>query len=307
MYDLNTLQIFAVIDRTGTTAQLTLDDVPENPVEIGDTGVYNGMNDGKAVALDFTVSAVNDPNNIVITTMTPDGGPGKVMASRWPSSGYIVWATGANVGVGSPDPEVIAMNPANAYIDPTFLAQYAGSRTGALYSYQASPLDQVEQAIVMASDYLDQRFRYKGIRIWQFFTSDLFGAGVIGVDPWLYGGFNDFFGFYGSFNSYAWLVPLATQQHLQWPRQGVIDYSGDQVYGVPLPLKQACAELALRILAGQIIQPDFDPTVFANPIRSTVSFDTKFGTAYFPPIPQVQRILSQAGLLLASGGRSIVR
>jgi hypothetical protein len=35
--------------------------------------------------------------------------------------------------------------------------------------------------------------------------------------------------------------------------------------------------------------------------------DTKFGTGFFPEFPQVKRILTSAGLLVAGGNRSIAR
>jgi hypothetical protein len=314
-YDLSTLKVFAVQDRTGTVAQLTLDDAAPEPIEVGDTGVYYGYNDGKAVDLDFTVIQVNDQNNFCISTVLPSGAAGNFLASRWPRTGYVVWAAGANADIGSPDPDVAAMNVANAYITTDFLAQYAGSRNGALYSYPASPLDAVEQAIVNATDYLDQRYRYKGIKFFQWMGNP-FDPNLAFIDPWLEG-----YGFgYGTGTGLeTWVTPSASFQHTEWPRVGAVDYNGDQVFGVPLPLQQACAELALRVLGGTILQPDYDPTIFLNggilestsqevgPIRVSQTIDTKFGTGFFPEFPQVKRILSQAGLLFAGGGRQIIR
>ena len=317
-YNLNGLQVFAVQDRTGTVAQLTLDIAAENPIEVGDTGTYNGYNDGTLVSLDFVVSAINDGNNFCISTMDPlTDSPGNFMASRWPKTGYVVWVSGANVGVGSPDPEVVAMNVANAYITPEFLAQYAGSRYGALYTYPSSPEDAIQQAIVLASDYLDHRYRYQGIKFFQWTTNPFFDPNIAFIDPWL--GEYGFFGGGPGSNFAGWFTPSATFQHTQWPRAGVIDTSGDQIYGVPLPIKQATAEGALRVIAGTILEPDFDPTIFLNggimestsqevgPIRVSQTLDTKFGTGFFPPIPIIQRILSSSGLLKAGGGRTVMR
>jgi hypothetical protein len=317
MYDLSTLQTACTQDRTGTCAQLTLAFAPENPVEIGDTGVYNGMNDGNAVALNFTVGALGlDENNFCITTQTPTGAAGNFLASRWPTTGYLVWETGANVGIGSPDPEVIAMNVANAYITPDFLAQYANSR--GTFTYPSSPVDAVWQSIVVATDYLDQRYRYRGIKFFQWTTNPFFDPNIAFIDPWL--GEYDFFGGGPGSNFAGWFTPSATFQHTQWPRAGVTDSSGDQVYGVPLPVMQATAEVALRVLNGVVAQPDYDATVFASPgaiisetvsevgpIRVSQTMDTKFGTGFFPEFPQVKRMLTSAGLLVAGGNRSIVR
>ena len=53
-----------------------------------------------------------------------------------------------------------AVNPANAYCTADFFMQYSLSRG---YSFQTSPLDNIEAAIVQATDYLDQRYRFKGV------------------------------------------------------------------------------------------------------------------------------------------------
>ena len=98
--------IFAIQDRSGTVAQLSTGG-SENPVEVQDTGVYNGLSwNGTALALDFTVCQVNDPYNFCISTVTPTGAPGNVMQSGWPHTGTIDWLSGANVGE-SPSTEVV--------------------------------------------------------------------------------------------------------------------------------------------------------------------------------------------------------
>ena len=315
-YDLSALQVYAVADRSGTVAQLTIDEPTPESIALGDTGTLNGFNDGTAVALPFTVCQINDANNFCITTILPSGAAGP-QQQRWPQTGSIEWTAGANAG-HSPQTEVIAQNAANAYLTEDGLFQYANSRG---LSFPASPLDAVQQAIVLATDYLDQRYKYRGVKLLQFLTNPALDPNIAYVDPWLFpGGFGIGFG-YGllGFNP---LVGSASYQRTQWPRAGVVDASGDTVYSIPLAIQQACASLALRLLDGTVttLQPDYDSGVFATPgaivsettsqvgpITVRTAFDTKFGTGFMPEYPNVKRLLMSAGLLASGGGRSIVR
>jgi hypothetical protein len=311
--------LFAVQDRSGTVAQLTTGGT-ENPVEVNDTGMYNGLNwNGTAVSLAFTVCQVNDPYNFCISTVTPTGAPGAVLQSGWPKTGTLDWLSGANVGE-SPATEVVAVNPANAYCTADFFFQYSLSRG---YTFPESPIDNIEAAIIQASDYLDQRYRFKGIKLLQFLSNGAFDPSIGFLDPWLANqGYLGGYGFGGGgpgTNFEAWFTPSSTIQHSEWPRQGVTDYNGDNVYGVPLVVQQATCEGALRVLAGTSLQPDYDPTIVTaggvvqslsvevGPIRKTTTYDTKLGLSFFPEIPHIRRMLSQAGLLLAGGGRTIIR
>ena len=59
MSDFGSLLIFTVQDRTGTVAQLSPSaSGPESPVEVGDMGVYVGVQSwsGRTVSLPFTVN-----------------------------------------------------------------------------------------------------------------------------------------------------------------------------------------------------------------------------------------------------------
>ena len=305
--------IFAIQDRSGTVAQLSTGG-SENPVEVQDTGVYNGLSwNGTALALDFTVCQVNDPFNFCISTVTPTGVPGNVLQSGWPHKGTIDWLSGANVGE-SPATEVIATSPANAYCTPDFFFQYSQSRG---YPFPQSPLDNIEAAIVQATDYIDQRYKFKGIKLLQFLTNPNFDPEIGFIDPWLAS-----YGFLGGgpgTNYEAWFTPSSTIQNSQWPRQGCVDSNGDNVYGIPLAVQWATCEGALRVLSGTSLQPDYDPTVVTagavvqslsvevGPIRKTTTYDTKLGLSFFPSVPHIDRLLKSAGLLVAGGGRSIVR
>lgn len=325
MTDFGSLFLYTVQDRTGTVAQLSpvSSPGPDHAVQIGDTGTYAGTLSwsNTPVSLSFTVNQLveNSPNNDfgITTAAGPiqlDGegsGPGTFPNSAWPTSGTVTWATGANAGATL---DIANMTPANAYIYPDFLKQYATARGN--FSYPDSPAEAVQNAIVQASDYIDQRYRFKGVKLLQFLSNPNFDPSIGFLDPWL--GMQGFLGGGPGTNYEAWFTPSSTQQALQWPRQGVVDLNGDNAYGVPLAVKYACAELALRVLNGVVLQPDYDPSIVSNggvvssytkevgPIRVTKTFDTKLGLGFFATFPAVDRILRSAGLLLFGGGRSII-
>lgn len=308
-------EIFCVQDRTGTAAQLILDAPPTGTIEIADTGTYTGRDwEGESISLDFTVAAVNDQENICITTMTPNGASGDVLQSNWPKVGAITWLTGENSATSPDSTLVIRKHAANAYISEQFFFDYHQSR-GNIFA--ESPLDPIRKAIIKSTDYLDQRFRYKGIKLLQYLTSGNLDPMLIYIDPWLspafFGGGG--VGIIGGGRGGA----SHTSQYTAWPRQGVVDYNGDNVYGIPQVIMEACAEGAIRELNGTPLQPDYDSEVIANgavvtsmsdevgPLKTSRTFDTKLGLGFFPDIPQIRRMLSKAGILLAGGGRTVIR
>lgn len=306
-------EIFCVQDRTGTAAQLVLEAALPSLPDVGDTGTYTGRDyKGAIIALDFTVGAVNDASNICITTMTPTGGPGDVTKSNWPKSGVITWLTGENVNV-SPDTVVLKKHPANAYITPEFYIDYHASRGN---NVAESPLDPIRYAIVKGTDYLNQKYRYKGLKLLQYLSSSALDPMLIYLDPWI---IPASLGSAGMGIPGRGFAPAHTSQFTEWPRQGVVDFNGDSVYGVPQVIMEACAEAAIRVQNGTELQPDFDPDIaggggviqsFTNkigPIEESKTFDTKLGIGFFPDFPQIKRMLSKAGILAAGGGRTIIR
>jgi hypothetical protein len=316
-------RVFCVQDRTGTAAQLTLDADVVETVEVGDTGVYHGLSwNGVAQALNFTVGQVHDPLNFGITTMTPTGAAGNILQSGWPKSGTVTWLTGGNVDLSPNQSEVIAMNPANSYCSVDAFETYHSSRGNV---FPASPVDAIETAIVQSTDYIDQRYRFKGIKLFQFLTDNPQFDPVIGfIDPWLadfgfLGGAPGFLGAGPGMNFDAFFAPSYTAQHTEWPRQGVVDYNGDSVFGVPRIVQWATAELALRVLTGAVLQPDYDPNVVTaggvlqsitehvGPISVSKTYDTKLGLSFFPSFPHIERMLRNAGLLVGGGGRTLTR
>ena len=306
--------LFAVQDRSGTVAQLTTDGTVA-PVEVNDTGVYTGLSwNGASISLDFTVTAVNDPYNFCISTILPSGAAGNVLNSAWPDKGTIQWVTGGNIAESPTETTVTARNTANAYCTTDFFFQYCLSRG---YAFPESPIDNIMAAIVQATDYIDQRYRFKGIKLFQFITNNpSFDPSIGFLDPWL--GEMGFIGGGPGTNYSAWFTPGYTSQLTQWPRQGCVDYNGDSVYGVPIVIQQAVCEASLRVLAGTSLQPDYNPNVVTpggvvsslsqevGPSKKTTTYDTKLGLSFFPTVPHIDRMLRSAGILLGGGGRSII-
>jgi hypothetical protein len=295
--------IFAVQDDTGTVSLLTIESHMAEPVAVGDVGSYSGIafdhtTNGTPVDLPFVVGQVYNPNQFGVTTANSN-------LADWPAGGTITWATGANAGEHS---TVIGMDGANAYIDTDFLEKYASSRGN--FAYPESPIDPCQQAIVQATDYIDQKYRFKGIKLLQTMGDPGLNPDIGFVQPWLTP---------WVFGVRPFYTPSTSSQATEWPRQGVTDYSGDTINGIPKQVMQACAELTLRALNGVVLQPDYDPNVVmaggivasyseeVGPIKTSKTFDTKLGIGFFPSFPQVDRLLARAGLLVAGGGRTIMR
>jgi hypothetical protein len=301
--------VFAVQDETGTVVQLTLlpSPPPASPIQIGDTGIYAGLpDDGTSLSeaptfqsLPFTVTQVA-ANGIQFSIHTTNGN-----MADWPAGGEITWSTGANVTTTS---TVLSIDGANAYIDPTFLQSYHASRGNALPG--TATLLAMQAAIVQATDYIDQKYRFTGIKLLQSFGTNVMGQNASFLEAWLtpY-----------ALSGVSYLTPAVTTQSTEWPRQGVIDYNGDTVNGIPKAIRAACAELAIRVLNGVALQPDYDPNLVGaggvvssitkkvGPLETVTSYDTKFGLGFFASFPIVDRMISKAGLLSSGGGRTVIR
>lgn len=302
-------QIFCVQDRTGTSIQVTLDTITGAGIQIGDTGLFAGnamsMSDDtlSAVSIPFTVGALNDDTDFCIFT--------KIAAQLWPPTGTITWQTGANLDTES---SVIAIYPANAYITETYFHTYINSR-GMVVTSSVTDV-QVQGAIVRATDYIDQKYKFKGAKLSQYLTNpEVFGEFMsFAIDPFIMWDMG--FGYGGGTMR---RMSSITQQRTENPRAGMSDANGDIVHGIAPAVERACAELTWRALNGTALQPDYDPTIVRQgaviesitenigPIQTTTAYDTKFGLGFFPDFPQVRRILSSSGLLVAGGGRSVIR
>jgi hypothetical protein len=300
--------VFAVQDETGTVAQLTLlpSPPPQSPIQIGDTGVYAGLpDDGTSLSqpptfqsLPFTVTDVA-ANGLQFSVHTTNGN-----MADWPAGGVVTWSTGANLNTTS---IVTNINGANAYIDTTFLQSYHASRGN---SIPTVTLAAMQAAIVQGTDYLDQKYRFSGIKLLQSFGTNVMGQNASFLEAWLtpY-----------ALSGVSYLTPSVTNQSTEWPRQGVVDHNGDSVNGIPKAIRAACAELAIRVLNGVVLQPDYDPNLVGaggvvssitkkvGPLETVTSYDTKLGLGFFASFPIVDRMISKAGLLSSGGGRTVMR
>ncbi len=298
------LIVFSVQDETGTVAQLTVAETsPALDISVGDTGLYAGIPDDGQVdvqpfaTLPFTVSSVTNDRQFSVATRNAN-------MADWPADGLITWVTGVNVGATS---EVQSIDGANAYIDPTFLTMYHQSRGNAVPP--SATTDAMRAAIVKSTDYLDGKYRFAGVKLLTTLGSFAIGEGL-SYEPWAFP-----FGF-GSAN---YLTPSTSTQTTEWPRQGVIDTSGNTVRGIPKAIKQATAELAIRVLNGIVLQPDYDATLVqggavvssiskeVGPLKTSITYDVSQGLGFFASIPQVDRMLSKSGLLASGGGRTLIR
>lgn len=301
--------VFSVQDETGTVAQLTLipSPAPAGLVAVGDTGIYAGVPDDGTdsfqvpafVSLPFKVSAVLNPTQFSVQTNNAN-------MSDWPAGGLITWQTGANAPTTS---TVMRIDSANAYLTEAAFRLYHASRGTAIPAGKVSA--DIQTAIVQATDYLDQKYRFAGIKLLQSLGNAAIDANAVFLESWLTP--------YASIRGVSYLTPSTTTQHTEWPRQGVVDYSGDTINGVPKQIKHACAELAMRVLQGIKLQPDYDPNIVGaggvvssvtkklGPLETVTAYDTKLGLGFFASFPQIDRMLSRAGLLNAGGGRTIMR
>jgi hypothetical protein len=297
--------VFSVQDETGTVAQLTLSAAPAQPVALGDAGIYAGIPDdgteGFAPAvfasLPFTVGQVLNTTQFSVTTKNAN-------MADWPANGLITWMTGANAAATS---TVTSIDGANAYVDPVFYKVYHQSRGNAIGTPTAAL---IQAAIVQGTDYLDQKYRFSGVKLLQRLGSSIIDANAVFLESWLtpY-----------ALNGQSYMVPSTTSQSTEWPRQGVIDFNGNTINGIPKVIKEATAQLAFRVLNGVVLQSDYDSKIVGNggvvssitkkvgPLETVTSYDTKLGLGFFASFPQIDRMLSRAGLLNSGGGRTLIR
>lgn len=150
---------------------------------------------------------------------------------------------------------------ANAYIDVPFFKDYHGTR-GNTYG---TPTDEaIQAAIVRATDYVDGRFAYVGIRC---------------------------------FNQ---------TQLTQWPRVDAIDADSQVISGVPVEVKNATAEMALRALTLQQLVADptveetgapvVEKTVKVGPVETVVKYGAE-GQFQLPHYPLADMMLRRRGLV----------
>jgi hypothetical protein len=300
--------IFSVQDETGTVTQLTIapSPLPAQHISIGDTGIYAGYpDDGTSLthaptfqSLMFTVIQVLDDEHFSVST-------NRANMADWPAFGQITWQTGANV---TETAIVVEIDGANAYTDVAFFTKYHVSRGNAVPA--GATVSAIQSAIVQATDYIDAKYTFSGIKLLQLIGNAGLDANATFLEAWLtpY-----------ALHGVSYLTPSTSKQSTAWPRQGVVDFNGNTVNGIPEAVRRACAELAIRVLNGVSLQPDYSSGIAAGggvvssvtkkvgPLETVTAYDTKFGLGFFASFPIVDRILRSAGLLKAAGGRTTMR
>jgi hypothetical protein len=279
--------VFSVQDATGSVQQLEIADHPTTEIAAGDTGTLADIL--------FTVTDVVSTVQFSVSTNGED--------TDFPATGTITWLTGANATTTS---DVIEKDGANAYMTVAQFKAYHDARGN---SYAGSPEEAVRFAIVKATDYLDQKYRYKGVKKVSV-IANLVDPNLAFIDPFL-----SPFGV----GTIPFLSSSTSSQSTEWPRQGVTDNNGNLVVGIPKQIIWACAELANRVLNDTDLQPDYDGDLINNggvvqaiseevgPIKTSRTFDTRLGLGFFPSFPHIDRMLAKAGILMAGGGRTVLR
>lgn len=321
-----TKQIFAVQDDTGTVALVFVEnDSPQQNWIVGSQGLIAGTprDTNSMISLAFRVAQAREDgsddaggnpalNGMIISAKLNDGSI--TPNADWPSTGSLItWTDGSNSGV---DPLVVKRtHRANAYISVNYLIEYLMTRgvdiaTLVPQSPYETAYAMYQSAIIKATDYLDQKYQYSGVKLLQTFGPSQFDANSVFLEAWLtpY-----------AVDNVSYLIPTTSLQQTQWPRQGVVDLNGDTINGIPHAIQGACAELASRVLTGTVLQPDYDPglvgaggivssvTKKVGPLETIFAYDTKLGLGFFASFPIVDRMLSKAGLLASGGGRSVMR
>ena len=176
--------LFCLQDQTGTAALITLSAPTPHAIAVGDTGLYNGVAnvgaiDGGTIPttldLPFTVGQVLDTSHFGVTTVNSN-------LADWPQDGTITWLTGANST--SPNTSTaLSIVGANAYINAAYCEAYHDTRG---HLYPASPVSAIEAAIVNATDYIDQRYRFKGVKLLQTLGNPGLSLDIGFIMPWMY-------------------------------------------------------------------------------------------------------------------------
>ena len=190
---------------------------------------------------------------------------------------------------------------ANAYIAQAFFITYCAARG---YDHSAYSSDQLDAAIIRATDYLDTRFRFRGVKLNTTGQTTEWPrkAGAALTQPWLN-------------------IDLLTSPVLiaSVGQDGtLIGPNGESIEGIPDALEKACAEYAFRALSASLFQDAPAPSggVAIDEIEQTVDVISQrikysnggqatSGGYVLPAFPLADNMLARAGLI--ETGRQIYR
>jgi len=187
---------------------------------------------------------------------------------------------------------------ANAYVDVTYLDAYHLNRGNDVTAYTD---DEKKAAIIRATDFLDTRFTFRGVKL---------TATAAQTTEWPRKATATTTSMYYDFS----YVPVSfssdgTTTLLSGP-------NGEEISGIPEALKRACAEYALRALTISLLQDAPAPTggvaieelsQKVDVIEQRVKYATaqQSGAVVLPAYPAADLLLVRAGLV--ESGRQIVR
>lgn len=164
---------------------------------------------------------------------------------------------------------------ANAYIDVAFFTAYFTERNPDGLANLGLADEQIKVGIIVATDYIDNRWRYKGQKL---------------------------------------LDSSTFVQSTEFPRDELFDRNWQPVLGIPIKVKRATAEYAFRVLTpGTVLAPDpvFDDTggrvlkktEQVGPLIETTEFSEKIALALFRTYPAADALLRE----YLNSGRRVIR
>lgn len=246
-------------------------------------------------ARDNLVVAINADNvdataaasgaNLLATAILP--GPDGNSIETTAASAHIAW--GASTLTGGLD--------ANAYITVAFFKSYHTARG---HSYAGKNDDQIASAIINATDYVDTRYRYIGIKLYANQTTEWpRQAGADTSSVWW---------------DMSFASPIVTFDNTTDP-VALRDSNNQEVVGIPTAVERATAEYAFRALTIPLFQDAPAPSggrqikmkhVRVSVIQQTIEYEPgQAGAFALPVFPAADLILTRAGLV--KSGRQLYR
>lgn len=179
---------------------------------------------------------------------------------------------------------------ANAYHDLAFFKSYHDNRG---VDYSAYTDQQLSGGIVRGTDFVDQRFNYRGVKLLSAQTTKWpRRAGSEILLPWW---------------DINFLSPITDTFDATGSYVALVDPDNQAIVGIPLAIKQATAEYSLRALLFSLFQDMPAPiggrwlqseSVKVDVIERSVNYvPAQMGGFAMPSYPAADLIISRAGLI----------